>query len=55
MVNATPGVNRIMKYELQEVAGDVKLKLRDDATIVFNRPKHFEGSSGTVWASEFFR
>ena len=55
MVNATPGVNRIMNYELEEVDGSSKIKIVEDDTLVFNRPKFFVGSSGTVWASEYMR
>lgn len=53
MVNATPGVNRIMTFELQNVNSDIKIRIADDNTVVFNRPKFFVGSSGSVWASEF--
>ena len=55
MVNATPGVNRVMNFELQEIEGEQKVKMTNDETLVFNRPKYFVGSSGTVWASELFR
>ncbi len=55
LVNATPSVNRIMKLELQEVEGSQKIKIAKDDTVVFNRPKYFVGSSGSVWASEYMR
>jgi hypothetical protein len=55
MVNVTPGVNRVMSYKLEEVDGSSKIKIVEDDTIVFNRPKFFVGSSGTVWASEYMR
>lgn len=55
MVNATPGVNRIMNYELEEVDGSSKIKIVEDDTLVFNRPKFFVRSSGTVWTSEYMR
>lgn len=55
MVNATPGVNRVMNYQLEEVDDSCKIKIVEDDTIVFNRPKFFVGSSGAVWASEYMR
>ncbi|CAB4002132.1 RNA-directed DNA polymerase from transposon X-element [Paramuricea clavata] len=55
LVNATPSVNRIMKLDLQEVEGSQKIKIAKDDTVVFNRPKYFVGSSGSVWASEYMR
>ena len=55
LVNATPGVNRIMDFELKDFENDTKIKLVEDETVVFNRPKYFIGSSGSVWASEFMR
>eukprot|EP00794_Sanderia_malayensis_P006466 gene6466-7199_t len=55
MVNATPGVSHFMDYDLQTVDGKVKIKVKDDSTYVFNRPKYFVSSSGCVWASEYMR
>ena len=55
LVNATPGVNRIMDFELKDVDNETKIKITDDNTVVFNRPKHFIGSNGSVWASEFMQ
>ena len=55
MVNATPGVNRIFMYQLSMIGGEQKLKMTDDDVVVFNRPKFFVGSNGSVWASEYFR
>eukprot|EP00794_Sanderia_malayensis_P003753 gene3753-4275_t len=55
LVNATPGVNRIMEYKIEEQDGKPNLKLTDSDVVVFNRPKHFVGSNGSVWASEFMR
>ena len=31
----------------------MKVKITKDNTVVFNRPKHFIGSRGSVWASEY--
>ena len=45
MVNVTPGVNRIMKLKVQDVEGKEKIKIEQDNTMVFNRPKYFVGSS----------
>jgi hypothetical protein len=53
LVNVTPGVNRIMDFELKYVDNETNVKMTDDNTVVFNRPKHFIGSNGSVWASEF--
>ena len=55
LVNATPGVNRIIKYEIEEQGGNRNLKMTDSDVVVLNRPKHFIGSNGSVWASEFMR
>ncbi len=44
-----------MDFELKDVEHDTKIKLVEDQTVVFNRPKHFIGSNGSVWASEFMR
>lgn len=55
MVNVTPGVTRIFSYELQTIDGKEQLKMNDDNAIVFNRPKFWIGSGGTVWASEFMK
>eukprot|EP00794_Sanderia_malayensis_P004304 gene4304-4873_t len=45
-----------MDIELKDVEYDqTKIKLAEDQTVVFNRPKHFIGSNGSVWASEFMR
>jgi hypothetical protein len=55
LVNVTPGVNRIMDFELKDVDNETKIKMTDDNTVVFNRPKHFIGSNGSVWASEFMQ
>ena len=44
-----------MDFELKDVENDTKIKLVEDQTVVFNRPKHFIGSNGSVWASEFMR
>ncbi len=55
MVNSTPGVKHVMNYALEEIKGEQKVKLTNDETLVFNRPKYFDGSSRTVWASELYR
>ncbi|CAB3978158.1 RNA-directed DNA polymerase from transposon X-element [Paramuricea clavata] len=55
LVNVTPGVNRIMDFELKDDDNETKIKMTDDNTVVFNRPKHFIGSNGSVWASEFMQ
>lgn len=55
LVNATPGVNRVISFEIQPINDDMKVKIDNDNTVVFNCPKHFVGSSGTVWASEYTR
>ena len=55
MVNATPGVNRVMNFELQEIKGEQKVKMTNDETVIFNRPKYFVGSSGAVSANKLFR
>ena len=55
LVNATPGVNRVMSYELTRIDNELKIKIANDSTIVYNRPKFFVGSNGSVWSSEFMR
>ncbi len=52
-MNATPGVNRIMSYEIDTIEMKDHLKMIDTDLLVFNRPKHFIGSSGSVLASEY--
>eukprot|EP00794_Sanderia_malayensis_P016502 gene16502-18142_t len=44
-----------MEYKIEEQDGKPNLKLTDSDVVVFNRPKHFVGSNGSVWASEFMR
>ena len=56
LVNATPGVNRIILYEInKELGSKDQLKMTDTEVVVFNRPKNFVGSNGFVWASEYMR
>ena len=56
LVNATPGVNRIMNYEInKEMGSKDQLKMTDTEVAEFNRPKNFVGSNGSVWASEYMR
>ena len=52
-VNATPGVNRMISYEVEEIDSKDQLKLTDSDVIVFNRPKYFIRSNGSLWASEY--
>lgn len=51
-VNATPGVNKVINLELKQVDNDTKMKISDDITVIFNRPKYFVGRNGSSWASE---
>ena len=44
-----------MDFELRQIDDDTKIKISKDNTVVFNRPKSFVGSSGSVWASEYMR
>jgi hypothetical protein len=53
MVNVTPGTHRVMSKEVININGKEEIRLINDTTFVFARSKHFVGSSGTVWASEF--
>ena len=55
LVNATSGVNRIMSFEIETIEMKDHLKMTDSDLLVFNRPKHFIGSNGSVWASEYMR
>lgn len=48
LVNATPGVNRIMSYEVEEINSKDQVKMTDSDVIVFNRPEHFIGSNGSL-------
>ena len=48
LINTTPGVNRIMKYEIEEQGRNPDLKMTDSDVVVFNRLKHFVGSNGSV-------
>ena len=49
LVNATPGVNRIILYEInKELGSKDQLKITDTEVVVFNRPKNFVGSNGSV-------
>ena len=38
-----------------KLIGSQKIKFDEDDTVVFNRPKYFVGSSGSVWASGYMR
>ena len=38
-----------------KLIGSQKIKFDEDDTVVFNRPKYFVGSSGSVWVSEYMR
>ena len=54
LVNATPGVSWFMKYEvIKEDQVKETIKIVESDVVVFNRPKAFVGSSGSVWASEY--
>ena len=54
LVNATPGVSWFMKYEvIKEDQVKEIIKIVESDVVVFNRPKAFVGSSGSVWASEY--
>ena len=55
MLNITPGVHRIMTKEICDMNGKKEIRIADDQTIVFARPKYFVGSTASVWASEFMR
>ena len=55
MVILTPCVTRILSCELRNIEGKERLRIKDDNVIVFNRPKFWVGSGGTVWASEFMQ
>ena len=50
----TPASHRIMNKEVIEVEGQQKVKLTDEQSFVFFRPKYYVGSSGTVWTNEQF-
>lgn len=51
MVNCTPGTFLFMNKEMQVVDNEECIKTSDQQTVVVTKPKHFVGSSGTVWAS----
>ena len=53
VVNVTPATHRVMTKETLNIDGKEEIKIVDDLALVFARSKHFVGSSGTVWASEF--
>ena len=48
MVNVTPGVTRIFSYKLRNNEGKEQLRIKDDNAVVFNHPKFWVGSAGTV-------
>ena len=52
MINITPASHRIMNKEVHQVSGKDEIKLTEDQSVVFVRPKYFVGSSGSVWGSE---
>ena len=52
MINITPASHRIMNKEVHQVHGKDEVKLTEDQSVVFVRPKYFVGSSGSVWGSE---
>ncbi len=45
-----------MSYEInKELGSKYQLKMTDSEVVVFNRPKNFVGSNGSVWALEYMR
>ena len=56
IVNATPGVSRFMSYEvIKEDQVKEIIKIVESGVVVFNRPKAFVGSSGSMWVSEYMK
>ena len=55
LLNVTLGVHRIMVKQVCDIDGKQEIKLTEDQTIVFARPKYFVGSGASVWASEYMR
>ena len=48
MVYLTPGMTRRFSYELRNIEGKKKLKVKDDNAIVFNRLKFWIGNGARV-------
>ena len=55
MLNITPGTHRFMEKEVCTVENKEEIKIVNDQTIVFVRPKYFVGSSASVWSSEYMK
>ena len=55
MLNVTPGTHRFMTKEVCPVENKVEIKIVDDQTTVFVRPKYFVGNSASVWSSEYMK
>lgn len=52
LVNVTPATYRVMTKEVQNQEDKEVIVRTEDDTMVSLRPKHFVGSSGSVWFSE---
>ena len=56
LVNATPAVSRFMSYEvIKEDQVKEIIQIVESDVVVFNRPKAFLGSSGSVWGLEYMK
>ncbi len=55
MVSVTAATHRFMTKSIKSLNGKDEICIVEDDTVVYVRPKHFVGSSGSVWASEAMR
>lgn len=54
-VNQTPAFFRFIKQHIPNIDGKDELISDKDQSVVVVRPKHYIGSSGTVWPSDYMR
>ena len=48
----TPSAFRLMTFKTETIDNDEKLVVNSDNSVASIRPKHYRGSTGTVWASD---
>ena len=54
-VNQMPASFRFIKQHIEKIEGNTELITDQDQSVVTIRPKHYIGSSGSVWASDYMR
>ena len=52
-INQTPASFRFIKQHIEKIEGKNELITNQDQSVVTIRPKHYIGSSESVWASDY--